>query len=341
MTAQKSPLCALSLYSATTVFVYVAKTNPTAGLNSFDRHNLELILKLMEAISHIHEITKAFLLQAWLDIERNGLTVSIRMPNLIKSGKRSNLSDFPMTPIVTRTSVAEHSEINPILPGRLPLGNAQPARTNLANQDLSSISRKDATSGRLETMANLLDSECFAAVLGAVTRNVGPQQAPVAAVPEMNRNKRKRSSASPGPETVSGTTGKARPGQNVMGQTQSALCGGSLGRQGYEIHVLPDRTGSSASSSPAYRGTGTETQVSGSTHTSPSVIGLGNTLEENRVDLRHLQGRVATPIWDGNEQFFMGEVTDEMITQALQSGCEPWGMLATDLQWTGGTGHGT
>lgn len=108
--------------------------------------------------------------------------------------------------------------------------------------------------------------------------------------------------------------------------------------------TLPDRTGSSSSSSPAYRsGIGTDTQQSGSSsHTSPSMLGgLGNTAEENRIDLRQFQGRVsAPPQWDMSEPFFFGDVSDEMLTEALgQAGSgEPWSFLTADIQWPGSGG---
>ncbi|KAK1237063.1 hypothetical protein MKX07_000485 [Trichoderma sp. CBMAI-0711] len=77
-----NPLCAFSLYCATTVYVYLAKQDPSSGINSKDMSNLELIINVMEAISRIHLITSAFLQQACLDIDKNGLSSIIKLPNL-------------------------------------------------------------------------------------------------------------------------------------------------------------------------------------------------------------------------------------------------------------------
>ena len=51
---QRSPLCALSLYCATTVYVYLAKQNPTSGLTHNDLVNLATIIQAMENIARTH-----------------------------------------------------------------------------------------------------------------------------------------------------------------------------------------------------------------------------------------------------------------------------------------------
>lgn len=178
-----------------------------------------------------------------------------------------------------------------------------------------------------EKMATLLEGECFQSVLGAASRNIeSSATGPVR--PGVNQ-KRKRMSPSPGPERYSG--------QNPSFPQPVPMATGVMQDLTFS---LPDRTGSSSSSSPAYRGTGTDTQHSGSSHTSPGILGLGNTAEENRIDLRQFQGRVlAPPQWDMTEPLFFGEVTDEMVNAALgQSNGEPWSFLTADIQWPGQSG---
>ena len=70
--------------------------------------------------------------------------------------------------------------------------------------------------------------------------------------------------------------------------------------------------------------------MSGSSHTSPD-IGLGNSAEENRIDLRAFQDRISTPIWQSTEETLFAQ----MATNSLGSGgTDPWGILtAVDLNW--------
>jgi hypothetical protein len=96
---------------------------------------------------------------------------------------------------------------------------------------------------------------------------------------------------------------------------------------------LPDRTNSSTASSPVNQvsnsGSYTKT-ASGSSHTSPD-IGLGNSAEENRIDLRAFQDRISTPIWQSTEETLFAQ----MATNTLgNDGDDTWGILtAVDLNW--------
>jgi hypothetical protein len=97
------------------------------------------------------------------------------------------------------------------------------------------------------------------------------------------------------------------------------------------IFALPDRT-TSSESSPAQRGT---EPFSGSSNTSPG-LGLGNTPEENRIDLRQFQGRIATPIWQSTEEGLFNHIT-ETIAQFSGDGDDPWAILSGENSWNGGT----
>ncbi|CAM1502897.1 Fc.00g076730.m01.CDS01 [Cosmosporella sp. VM-42] len=343
----RSPLCALSLYCAITVYVYLAKQNPESGLTHIDLVNLEMIIQAMEAIARVHEITRAFLQQACLDVERNGLAASVRMPSLTKyrdvfGGANSNI------PLLARSSVSKHTEVQPVLPGRLPLGNPK-------GFILPSNLRIEKGTGELppsidRIMRELINRECFQAVLGAVTRNVaGPNMV------EVSNNKRKRTSPSPAPESVGNfsTTSAAETlvTPTVMGTGIWRSTGNHHHPMTYGHNIsLPDRTTPSSASSPANQGpgtgtgTGTET-MSGSSHTSSPgmgapIFGLGNTAEENRVDLRPFQNRVATPIWQSTEDTFYAQIAESVTGAQLLDGTDPWGILNADIDWNAGPNAG-
>jgi hypothetical protein len=95
---------------------------------------------------------------------------------------------------------------------------------------------------------------------------------------------------------------------------------------------LPDRTNSSAASSPVNYGSnpGSYTRTaSGSSHTSPD-IGLGNSAEENRIDLRAFQERISTPIWQSTEDALF----TQMASNEMPDESDPWGILNVgELNW--------
>ncbi|KAI8649073.1 Zn(2)-C6 fungal-type domain-containing protein [Fusarium keratoplasticum] len=111
----KNPLCALALYLATRVYVYMAKQNLKSGLASSDLSNLGFIISAMEAMSRTHELTRAFLQQACADIEHCGLHLHIQVPCLKECLDAFNLAGAPI-PIIARSSVAQHTEARPLVP---------------------------------------------------------------------------------------------------------------------------------------------------------------------------------------------------------------------------------
>ena len=329
-------MCALSLYCATTVYVYLAKNDPQAGLTTLDTSNLELIIHAMEAISRQHEITCAFLQQACLDVERNGLDSCIRLPSLTKyrdffGGPSSNI------PMLARSSVSKHTEISPVLPGRLPLkdpkGSIPPGHLK-ADKGFTATGGQPIITGRL-------NPDCFQAVLGAVTRNVAPKLA------DNPNHKRKRMSPSPVPEAMLNAMMEdlKRDGKNMTNpmrdpsnpglgsdMLQFAGFGAGARSQGTAgLFVLPDRTSSSASS-PANREQGTD-GLSGSSRTSPGT-GLGNTPEENRFDFRPFQGRIATPVWPPtDEAFFATQIPQSMTNLVPGDDDGAWAFLTETMGW--------
>ncbi|RFU78140.1 binuclear zinc transcription factor [Trichoderma arundinaceum] len=334
----KTQLCALSLYCATTVYVYLAKDDPIAGVTPIDVSNLEVIINAMEAIGRVHQVTTAFLQQACLDIERNGLTSSLRLPSLSKyrdlfGGPASNI------PRLARSSVSKHTEMSSPLPGRLPLGTPKGVRRPAGLRMSKPLASLTGVQPELHHT-----TDCFNAVLGAVTRNVAPKPH------DSVGHKRKRVAVSPGPESgmmaKPGTSGTSASdfrfniSEGCANTPANQACGNLWPPGGVDmnpqavdpIFVLPDRSNSSVSS-PIQRGTGTE-PFSGSSHTSPS-LGLGNTPEENRIDLRQFRGRIATPIWQSTEEGLFNHIT-ETIAQLSGDGNDPWALLNGEHNWNGG-----
>ncbi|KAM0436130.1 hypothetical protein ACHAPT_003022 [Fusarium lateritium] len=319
----RSPLCALSLYCTTTVYVYLAKQNPKGGLTSIDLSNLDLIIQSMEAIARTHTITRAFLQQACLDIEHNGLNSSIRVPSL-KRFRNAFGEGKSHVPMLVRSAVTKQTEQSSLFFAHM--------RSLDAEQE--ALDRMSSTIGGKK--GHRPGKDCFHGMLGAVTRNVAPpsQEDPAT-------NKRKRMSSSPGPEMMNGQHGNlvsafTTAGINLGPRFAAGGAWPSLSPRVSSASIsLPDRTNSSSASSPANQGSGTKT-VSASDHTSPD-IGLGNTAEENRVDLRPLQGRISTPIWQSTEETLFAQITETMITNALPNdGTDPWGILNADLNWDAG-----
>lgn len=316
-------------------------------LSHLDISNLEVIIHSMQAIGRTHQITNAFLQQACLDIERNGLSSRIRFPAL--ANYRAWFGDTASNiPLLARSSISRHSNISPILPGKLPLGNP-----------IGSEPPEPMPRGTNALVKSLINSECFQPMLGAVTRNVAPINSPAvnvdAAADSFHGSKRKRMSASPAPEMNTNYSTQPITNGNYMAPPMTGA-NWRFGQQQPQQHQqqtinengpftmnLPDRSGSSNASSPAYRsaasgsashggnggGTGTDT-YSGSSQPSPST-GLGNTPEENRIDLRSLQDRISGPIWADNDAF-MAQIAESLVNGELPGGVgSSWNFLTGDL----------
>lgn len=316
---QRSPLCALSLYCTTTVYVYMAKRNQPVGLSPLDKSNLEIIIQAMEAIGRNHEITTSFLQQACLDIERNLLTSVLKFPTLDKYRNIFGGPENSHIPFISRSSVSKHATVPPVLPGRLPLtgpkGKILPSHLKMGKFDPVLVDR-----GSGPVVKELINADCFQPVLGAVTRNVGGGPLDRTLHEHHQQQQQPSQSSSIGDGIIMGDAASLI--SNVTGVDLRNPMGDSS-------FVLPDRTNSSASS-PPYRPGGSD-PLSGSSHTSPG-IGLGNTQEENRIDLRALQERIMTQqLWQ-TAQF--QSVQDSMFTPQLSEAVfQMLGVEETNTTW--------
>lgn len=321
------------MYTATTVYVYLAKDNPEA-LTSIDRSNLEMLVRAMEAIGRHHQITRAFLQQACLDIERNGLYGVIQLPELNKyrdifGGACSNI------PLLARSAIGRHTEMSPVLPGKLPLGNPK-GKMRPSNLRLKPPYGVPPDDERLiwEQPAQ------FQAMLGSVTRNISvPNVNQPPAHKDQHASKRKRVSPNPVPQShveqySAGTGAEGRNAACIAVSQEGIPLVPNLSQQKQYMNMnLPDRTNSSSSSSPLNRTTGPTETLSTSSVPSPGQMGLGNTLEENTFDFRPFQDRMITPLWPAStEEAMFGQVTEEMVTSALEmEGSGSWNGMYNDV----------
>ncbi|PNH51676.1 hypothetical protein VD0003_g5597 [Verticillium dahliae] len=122
----KSPLAALSMYCAVSVYVYIAKISPQSGLSRTDLNNLEFLINAMESIAKNHLITQAFLQQICADVEMNGLASFINLPSLANHRNAFGWSS-PNVPLLVKSYLTKHTGIQPPLSGRLPPGNRHPS----------------------------------------------------------------------------------------------------------------------------------------------------------------------------------------------------------------------
>lgn len=114
-------MVALALYCATSVYISQAKK----CLDDTIIDNLEFIIRGMDAIGKEHIITRSFLRQAVLDIQRNNIITDVEIPWFDKYAQEPTPCGHNI-PLLARSSVSRHSRVQPPLPGRLPLNNPAP-----------------------------------------------------------------------------------------------------------------------------------------------------------------------------------------------------------------------
>ncbi|KAI1393550.1 fungal-specific transcription factor domain-containing protein [Hypoxylon trugodes] len=115
----KSPLAALALYCAASVYVYLCTEVHTPSIID----SLEFIIAAMEALGRDHAITNAYLRQVVVDIERNDIRHLVRLPRLDNDPTAEFTTHLAHNiPLLARSKISRHSNLQPPLPGRLPLG---------------------------------------------------------------------------------------------------------------------------------------------------------------------------------------------------------------------------
>ncbi|KAI1429274.1 hypothetical protein F5Y12DRAFT_782025 [Xylaria sp. FL1777] len=119
-TGSKTPLAAVSLFCAASVYTYFCKENYTPT----NADNLDFLLSAMEAIGRTHSITRSFLRQALLDIEQNGVQKIVQLPRVTRLSRSLSIKVPHNVPLLARTRMSRHSEAQPPLPG-LPIGKSR------------------------------------------------------------------------------------------------------------------------------------------------------------------------------------------------------------------------
>ncbi|KAL1867749.1 hypothetical protein VTK73DRAFT_4011 [Phialemonium thermophilum] len=122
----KTPMAALSLYCAASVFVHQAKDDPA----SFEAENLEFMITCMQAIGKDHLITKAFLEQIISDVERHNLGGALKIP--LSAMKPANMH-FQNIPLLARSSISS-GELRSPIERRPPMGKSWGCGVILENQ---------------------------------------------------------------------------------------------------------------------------------------------------------------------------------------------------------------
>lgn len=227
----KSPLAALSIYCAASVYVYLA-TDAKAACHSA---NLEFLLNCMAAVGQEHFITRAFLHQAIQDIKVNNLAVSFSLDKWdhltynLPPGAAATKHNIPL---LARSPVSRGTNYHP--PSAKPPGPT-PAAPPSAGSSKNSLFVKGRGSG-------FRGAAGFGHVFGEEDEEDGTSTGA----------KRKRTA------TGNQSTSSTRPGADVAAtspwpSTQTNANGSTW--EGFASRMkLAHRAGSSSSSSPASSG---------------------------------------------------------------------------------------
>ncbi|KAI0887468.1 uncharacterized protein GGS22DRAFT_157229 [Annulohypoxylon maeteangense] len=224
----KSPLTALSMYCAASVYTYLCKANQAPT----HLDNLDFIISAMEALGRTHYITRAFLRQVVVDIERNGIKDIVKLSTLDNLNDEFKVQVSHNIPLLARSSVSRHSQVQPPLPGRLPLGN--PVGKPLNDCD---------NPGEYGTWTSEI----------RIYGNIAREPPSAEATTSGSKNKRRR--VSPSPETGAANDSSDSHGTatnpsahsspaNMTAPTHTRLCGGGYATNPQTEVNLPHRTGS-------------------------------------------------------------------------------------------------
>ncbi|KAL2886342.1 Azaphilone cluster-specific transcription factorazaR [Ceratocystis lukuohia] len=92
----KSPLIALSMFCAASVYVYHLRDSAPTPLHAKDMENLNYLLTTMQGLASKHIITRSFLQQICSEIERHGLRTYIHHPAVEKFAFEGTSASIPL-----------------------------------------------------------------------------------------------------------------------------------------------------------------------------------------------------------------------------------------------------
>ncbi|KAL1866224.1 hypothetical protein Daus18300_006888 [Diaporthe australafricana] len=310
----KSPLVALALYVASSVYTTMAQDD---GMQPSYTANLEFLLVAMNAIGKQHVITKSFLTQAVVDLHRAGLLGLVRVPriempdtNKIVTACGNNI------PLFARSRLSRIADIQPPLPN-LPL-----------NKNLASMQQREAQ------IMQVLNWD-----LEVPGRREGQDTG--------NANKRKRIAVSPEPtsgppqdftpslwfqptqaaEVTSSdptTRGSSLSSASVSVEDKSPAGVGGGGRPNAAQFRLPHRGGSSAGSSPSAAANSASTpttQPSSGSGVSPrATMGAGQQQQQQQQQ----QAAAAAAISSGAPRQMADPFATDHVDMAFFQGMQAW-----------------
>lgn len=135
----KSPLVALALYVASSVYTTMAQDD---GMQPDHTANLEFLLVAMNAIGKQHVITKSFLTQAIVDLQRAGILGLVRIPRIeMPETSKIVTACGNNIPLFARSRLSRIADIQPPLPGKLPLSN--PANVQYMEKQIRQVLQWD------------------------------------------------------------------------------------------------------------------------------------------------------------------------------------------------------
>ncbi|KFA46796.1 hypothetical protein S40293_06789 [Stachybotrys chartarum IBT 40293] len=326
-----SPLGGITLYVATTVYTYSAKSDPTSGLSSVDHSNLDVILRAAEATAWAVPITRRFIRQVCRDIERNNLTSMMKFPVLTKFRESFNQED-DYIPVIARSHVVEFSREPGVFFQTL-LGEKTVHSEN-ADADARPVNNEPSALDPPFSYSEAVSMTCYQGLVGAASRNLETDLTTEAA-------------------DYLGTWGTSGVGCALDKTTPSLASGiepsrnkhmdahsyvkrwiprptGTNGQAPPFGDALPDRTNSSASS-PQNRGARTETQ-STSSHTSPTT-GQSNKADDGKDDFCTFPGHSNIPMSQATGADFALQTEGAGVYAMPGDGIDPWDMLGMHNQF--------
>jgi hypothetical protein len=311
----KSPLAALSIYCAASVYVYLAADAKAACHSA----NLEFLLNCMAAVGQEHFITRAFLHQAIQDIKVNNLTVSFSLDKWdhlsynLSPGAAASKHNIPL---LARSPVSRGPNCHPpSAKPTIPTPSGQPS----SGSSLDNVFIKGRSSG-------FRGAAGFGHVFGEEEEEE-----------EGTSTGAKRKRTATGNQSTSSTRPSADAGQATVAATSPwpprPMNANSSSWEGFASRMkLAHRTGSSSSSSPASSGLSSATTGGETMDQQPTL-----SVQQQEEMECFLQGEA---IWDteagepkltenpvptGFTQFFRSST---LFTTVEEGTVDPWPMLS-------------